>query len=474
MLKQILVSISLVLLPSLASAMQNDHLFQLIHRGDIESLRRSLATGIFINAQNKYGNTVLAEAVLQGNKDIVSLFINARAPVNVQDNMGMTPLMNAVIQDREDLVTMLLRADANPNLVDRNGTCALSFAARLGLETIVRILIEYGADVTRADNKKETPIVHAAKQNQLDIVALLALVGSPLKGLELYPKALATAQQILEQSQPSKEEQNKQKGLKFIYGLEAQRGRRPSMEDAHVAQVPFADNPAMAFFGIFDGHGGADVAHYCAKNLMPALQQCPLFSSNMRAALIQAIEKTNSDLGKSDLKDAAEFMGSTAIVAVIKDNDLFIANVGDSRAILSRGGKAVALSQDQNPTRPDEFERIKNAGGFVRDNRVGGTLAVSRAFGDFVLKSVGLIATPEIEHTEIQPEDEFLILTCDGIFESNILTRQNAVDIVRGVLAKYKDDPLAPTKAAQELVITAYNRKSGDNLSALVVVFKRS
>lgn len=473
MLKQTLFSITLLLLPSLVSARHTNNLFQLVSRADLEGMKRALVSGAYINAQNQYGSTALAEAIFQGNKDIVELLINARAQVNVKDNTGMTPLMNAVIVGAEDLVRKLLAAGADINAVNSNGTSALSFAARLGLYDIVRILIEAEADINHKDNNDETPIVHAARENQMDIVAMLALVGASLKDLERYPKALKIAQQSLEQSNHPRV-QDKPQSLKFVCGIETQQGRRTTMEDAHAIQVPFADNPAMALFGIFDGHGGADVAHYCAKNLIPTLQHSQFFPYDIKSALTQAIEKTNNDLAESDLKDKAVTMGSTAIVAFIKDNDLFVANVGDSRAILSRNGKALALSQDQNPTRLDELSRIIQAGGFVRNKRVGGVLAVSRACGDFELTQLGVIATPEIEYTALQPEDEFLLLTCDGIFESNILTRQDAVDIVRHVLAQHKEDPLAPHKAAQELVKTAYKRGSGDNLSAMVVLLQRS
>lgn len=73
--------------------------------------------------------------------------------------------------------------------------------------------------------------------------------------------------------------------------------------------------------------------------------------------------------------------------------------MGDSRAVLSKGGKAVALSVDHKPNRLDERRRIENAGGVVvwaGTWRVGGVLAVSRAFGDRMLKQY-VVAQPDIQ-----------------------------------------------------------------------------
>ena len=67
---------------------------------------------------------------------------------------------------------------------------------------------------------------------------------------------------------------------------------------------------------------------------------------------------------------------------------LIVANVGDSRAVLSRGGVAFSLSKDQTATREDEQARIEAAGGWVNKGRLNGVLAVSRAFGDVEHKTL--------------------------------------------------------------------------------------
>lgn len=81
-----------------------------------------------------------------------------------------------------------------------------------------------------------------------------------------------------------------------------------------------------------------------------------------------------------------QMAGSTAITVLIKDNKLYCANAGDSRAIACRNGQLVTLSSDHKPNNPEEMDRIYNAGGWVEFNRVNGNLALSRALGDFLFK----------------------------------------------------------------------------------------
>lgn len=64
---------------------------------------------------------------------------------------------------------------------------------------------------------------------------------------------------------------------------------------------------------------------------------------------------------------------------------------------------------------PEEIERIKQAGGVVIKNRVAGCLAVSRAFGDIGLKTMGVIVEPYQVSMQLQPGDTHLIIACDGV-----------------------------------------------------------
>ncbi|MCL4361649.1 protein phosphatase 2C domain-containing protein [Candidatus Dependentiae bacterium] len=252
-------------------------------------------------------------------------------------------------------------------------------------------------------------------------------------------------------------------------------GRRPAMEDAHQILNPF-NNSKNAFFAIYDGHGcagrsskgaktgGNSVSNYCAQNLHKYIDP----KSNPEQALNDAFKQVDKDLL---IAHDCKTVGSCAIVSYFVNDELYIANLGDSKAIICNQGQAVELSQDHKPSRSDERERIEKAGGFVAYNgcsRVNGFLAISRAFGDAFLKAYGVSAIPEIKQYKITEQDQFLILACDGIFE--VMNPQEAVDVVNYFLNENYSLKNKAELAAKYLAQTAYSKGSGDNLSVIVVL----
>ncbi|KAL3087160.1 hypothetical protein niasHS_005399 [Heterodera schachtii] len=143
-------------------------------------------------------------------------------------------------------------------------------------------------------------------------------------------------------------------------------------------------------------------------------------------------------LNSSEGNKAGFDSGSTACVVLLFKDKLVVANIGDSRCVLCRAGKAVELSADHKPEDLKEKERIEAAGGSVsEDGRVNGGLNLTRAFGDHFykqterlpLKDQMITALPDVTVTERHAEaDEFLIVACDGIWNS--MTSQEACDFV--------------------------------------------
>lgn len=81
--------------------------------------------------------------------------------------------------------------------------------------------------------------------------------------------------------------------------------------------------------------------------------------------------------------------GCTAVVALLRGYELFVANAGDSRCVVCRDGQAIDMSIDHKPEDALELERIRKAGGKVTmDGRVNGGLNLSRAIGDHAYKTV--------------------------------------------------------------------------------------
>lgn len=170
--------------------------------------------------------------------------------------------------------------------------------------------------------------------------------------------------------------------------------------------------------------------------------------------------------------------GSTGVSVLIVNKTIYVANVGDSRAVLcTSGGRAMEMSSDHKPSREDERLRIEKLGGKVIHYgtwRVQGILAVSRAFGDRRLKTY-VSATPEMRSRQLQDGDDFLILASDGVWD--VLSSQAAVDIVQQALSDARQETIAGGKsavgdvrdAARRLTNAAYAAHSMDNITSLVI-----
>ncbi|XP_016657313.1 probable protein phosphatase CG10417 isoform X2 [Acyrthosiphon pisum] len=252
----------------------------------------------------------------------------------------------------------------------------------------------------------------------------------------------------------------------LMCGVSSMQGWREKQEDAHVCLVDFDDD--MSLFGVFDGHGGAEVAQY-AVEMLPSLIKNELFEQGeYEKALVKAYmdfddslieppvlrrlrtlrlkngkteESDNGDVDEKKLVEtelAGKDSGCTAVVALLVKNKLYVANAGDSRCVVSIGGKAHAMSKDHKPRDKSELKRILAAGGRVSsDGRINHGLNMSRALGDHMYKTNSLFpntkqmitALPDVQAIDLTPENgDFIVLACDGIWNS--LCSQKAVDFI--------------------------------------------
>ncbi|GLU21241.1 hypothetical protein SLE2022_373900 [Rubroshorea leprosula] len=184
---------------------------------------------------------------------------------------------------------------------------------------------------------------------------------------------------------------------KLSCGYSSFRGKRVTMEDYFDIKTSKINGQTVCMFGIFDGHGGSRAAEYLKERLFENLMKHPQFFTDTKTALSGTYQQTDADFLDSE-RDTYRDDGSTASTAVLVGSHLYVANVGDSRTIISKAGKAIPLSEDHKPNRSDERKRIENAGGFIMwagTWRVG-VLAMSRAFGNRMLKPF-VVAEPEIQ-----------------------------------------------------------------------------
>lgn len=244
-------------------------------------------------------------------------------------------------------------------------------------------------------------------------------------------------------------------GLRFA--TSAMQGWRVEMEDADVAIVGLPNGlDSWSFFGVFDGHAGAYVSKYCAEHLLEAIVSNDNFTKAVK--LLDAVQQNSAnsyqeytDLAKEAVKmsfiqldknirniiEEGEKSGSTAVVVLVSSTHVYFGNCGDSRGIFCRNGKQVFATSDHKPVNPEEKSRIEKAGGSVMIQRINGSLAVSRALGDFEYKmEPELSATeqlvspePEVSCLKRESDDEFLLLACDGVWD--VMSNEEVIGFIR-------------------------------------------
>lgn len=178
------------------------------------------------------------------------------------------------------------------------------------------------------------------------------------------------------------------------------------------------------------------------------------------------------------------------VMTFLRGNNLYVGWLGDSQALLVRGGLPLQLVEPHKPEREvsariytckatafrvgnfclqDEQRRIEEAGGMViwmGAWRVNGNLSVSRAIGDAKDKAF-VIGEADVSSFELDGSEDYLVVACDGLWD--VLNGEEVVECVKSHLAK----PQAKRHTvAESLVNLAKSEGSGDNITAIVVYFK--
>jgi len=239
-----------------------------------------------------------------------------------------------------------------------------------------------------------------------------------------------------------------------------------------------------AFFGVFDGHGGKDAADFVRKHLYKNIVEQSSFKTSVTTAIEHGFATTESDFSsKVKTEKINGAVGTTACVAIFVENErthkreMFIANLGDSAAVLCRAGEPILLTIQHSLKNPAEKERIEKLGGKIHGERLGHpvwnpdliSIAVTRAIGDTYFKdrtwvddkSSGLIAVPEVVRVELSPRDQFVVIASDGLWD--VISPAEVVEFVQ------QYDWVDLNQICKDLVDLALRRKTMDNTTVVLI-----
>ncbi|KAG5405463.1 hypothetical protein IGI04_011582 [Brassica rapa subsp. trilocularis] len=298
--------------------------------------------------------------------------------------------------------------------------------------------------------------------------------------------------------------------FEMVYSVLSQRGYYPDSpdkenQDTYCIKTELQGNPNVHLFGVFDGHGvfGTQCSNFVKNRVVELLSEDAALLQDPEKAYKTAFLRVNEELHSSEIDDSMS--GTTAITVLVVGDKIYVANVGDSRAVLavkdgSHRNRILAedLSYDQTPFRTDECERVKgcgarvlsvdqveglkdpsvqtwaseeNEGGdpprlWVQNGMYPGT-AFTRSVGDSLAEGIGVTAEPEVSMVKLSANHLFFVVASDGIFE--FLPSQAVVDMV-GRYADPRDGCAAAAAESYKLWLQHENRT--DDITIIIVQIK--
>ena len=208
--------------------------------------------------------------------------------------------------------------------------------------------------------------------------------------------------------------------IEYSYKEDQNKNYKETMEDKGKSILNFNEKQNNILFALFDGHGGDFVSKYLQEYFDKYFKKN--ITNLTQNEIEKSFKKTFLEIDNS-IKEKSLNIGSTGTILLItQDNNkkiIYGANIGDTRCTLFNEKNIERLTFEHRVEDSKEKERIINSGGILKEGRVNGTLMLSRVFGDFELKKVGVKCDPYLFKKEINSDikNQFLILASDGIWD---------------------------------------------------------
>jgi len=218
--------------------------------------------------------------------------------------------------------------------------------------------------------------------------------------------------------------------------VKCKKGKKPDVPNQDSYSVTILDG-GEKLLCVFDGHGpgGHESSEFCSLQIPQIFfdsMKKDADDAHIRECLQKAFVETQKQLtseAKSNVKLRADDSGTTCTVVYRPPGTLrlYVAHVGDSRAVLRRDKVVENLTEDHKPGNKEEKKRIESKGGRVEwdgyfNHRVytaegRGGLNMSRALGDNYVKPAGVTEVPEIRVIDLVETDKYVLLCSDGVWE---------------------------------------------------------
>ena len=258
--------------------------------------------------------------------------------------------------------------------------------------------------------------------------------------------------------------------IEYSYKEDQNKNYKETMEDKGKSILNFNEKKNNILFTLFDGHGGDFVSNYLQEYFDKYLKKNII--NLTQNEIEKSFKKTFLEIDNS-IKEKSINIGSTGtIILIIQENDkkiIYGANVGDTRCTLFNEKNFERLTIDHRIDDNKEKGRIINSGGILKEGRINGTLMLSRVFGDFDLKKIGVKCDPFIFKKEIKNniKNQFLILASDGIWD--IIDEWEIKHYISDICNDIKGNESVTMKICDKLVNESIHSGGWDNISVFTI-----
>lgn len=236
----------------------------------------------------------------------------------------------------------------------------------------------------------------------------------------------------------------------------------------------------VATYAIFAGHGGTTAAELCARNFVPTLLDDSVLKRDPERAIRNACQAQEAFVLAKSALDCA-YYGTTLLFTMIYGQKVYIANIGNSRAVIATKDGAQAITQEHDGSNSEEVARVIQAGGFFQDGKVNNLIPMTRSIGDLELKDRKhitfpnrkmtrdiVIGVPDIYQRKLSPRDEFLVMASSEVWKN--LSNNVVVQTIRDSL-KRGDNPRTAAKKVVQAAVSAGARRS---ITVMILIFPSS